>query len=161
MGIFDVTQGPVTVHSVEKGTLFEVFQARQGEKPAGSARFDWTRQGIFVQTILGHGHGAYIPPFLRQAEIVLSYTGKITVFTDFWDMTTYDSLLRTGQTQFAVKNLSKFDASHVLVQSKIVAMGTSVVGLAMGGIVKSYSKRIEFDRLISKFGLPVKRPMPQ
>jgi hypothetical protein len=160
MAIFDTTQGPVTVHSVEKGPLFEIFQARQGDKPAGAIRFDWTRQGAFLQTIVGHGHGAYVAPFSKMAEAALAHTGRLTFFTDFWEMTTYDSALRTGNTQFALKHFAKIDGSHVLVQSKLVAMGVSVGTLATNGLIKGYSKRIEFDILLPKHGLPVKRSMP-
>ena len=50
---FDPTKGPVTLRTFEKGTSFEVFQAMQGETPAGAYRLDWTREGIAMQTIVG------------------------------------------------------------------------------------------------------------
>src|SRR4051794_30762251 len=99
MVIFDVTQGPVTTTSVEKGPLFEVFQAQQGEKSVGAIRFDWTRSGAFLKTIVGHGHVAYVAPYARLLESIMSQTERATIFTDFWEMPTYDSAIRTGMTQ--------------------------------------------------------------
>lgn len=166
MSIFDPSKGPVTTVSVDKGTSvtkgvsFEVFQAMQADQPVGALRLDWTRAGVGMQTIVGHGHGAYVPHWVRQIETVVGYTGRLIHFTDFWECATYDTLFRTAETQYVLKVRSKIDASHVLVQSKLMAMGVSVVNLAAGGILKSYTKRADFESVLVQHGLPAKRPVP-
>jgi hypothetical protein len=161
MNLFDPTKGPVTIRSVDKGTSFEVFQALQAEQPVGSYRLDWMREGVAMQTVIGHGHAAYGAPFVRQSDIVLGYKGRITYFSDFWEAATYDSALRISQSDWVNKNRAKYDAAHILLNSKLFSMAAAVVNLAVGGWLKSYTNRAEFEKLVVKQGLPAKRPMPR
>src|SRR5271155_3165856 len=99
MAQFDPTQGPVTIQSIEKGISFEVFQASQSGKMVGSYRIDWNRTGAGIQTVSGHAHGAWVTPFARLNTTVASYTGRFVILSDFWDIPTYDSAFRTGETE--------------------------------------------------------------
>jgi len=161
MSLFSPTKGPVTIRSVEKTSSFEVLHAFQADRPVGAIRFDWTPQGAGMQTVVGHGHAGYVAPFVRHAESIAAYNGRLVWFTDFWEMSTYDSPMRTGQGDWIARNRAKIDSGHILVQSKIVAMGASVVNLAVGGFIKFFAKRPDFDALVSQHGLPARRPVLQ
>ena len=161
MGKFDASQGPVSLRLIENRTSFEVFQAMQGETPVGAMRLDWTRGGAVVETIDGHGHGAYMQPIVKRFETVLGYNGRVTPFGDFWDMPAYDTPFRTVHAEWFFKHRSVIDAIIVRTQSKIVLMGASVANIAAGGLFRTFSTRPEFDALLSKHSLPGKRPVPQ
>src|ERR1700709_2670386 len=110
MPLFDPTQGPVTIATVNKGISFQVLQARQSDAPVGAYRIDWNRSGAGIQTVVGHGHVGYLTHFERLSVLVYGYTGRFTILTDFWDMPTYDSPFRTGETECLVKNRDKHES---------------------------------------------------
>ncbi len=133
----------------------------QGETPVGTLRLDWTRNGAVVETINGHGHGVYMDPIVKRFDMALAFNGRITPIGDFWEMPAYDPRFRTGHADWFFKHRAVIDAILVCTQSKLVLMGATVVNLAAGGLLRTFSQRPEFDALIAKHGLPGKRPVPQ
>jgi hypothetical protein len=160
MGAFNSLAGPVTAGTIEKGISFEVVQAVQNEKQIGALRFDWTRNGAIIKTLVGHGHIAYLPAYLRISNAALAHTGRFIYFTDYWNATNYDSQLRIEFTEWLTKNHAKDDGCHTLVRSKMISMGVAVMNATLGGSQTHYTTRMEFEREVAKHGLPGKRPMP-
>jgi hypothetical protein len=160
MAVFNSLAGPVTASTTEKGISFEVVQAMQGEVVLGALRFDWTRTGAIIKTLVGHGHLAYLPAYLRISNAALAHTGRFVYFTDYWNATAYDSQLRIEFTDWLTKNHSKDDGCHTLVRSKMISMGVAVMNATLGGTQTHYTSRLEFERVVAKHALPSKRPMP-
>ncbi len=160
MAIFDPTREPVSISLVNKGGSFQVFHAMQQQNHVGAFRIDWTRTGAGIQTCVGYGHAGYLAYFERLITTVFSYTGRFVILTDFWDMPTYDSGFRTGETEVLTKHRSKHECSHLLVQTKVVAMGVSVSASAQGSVPHTnYKDRAEFEKVVAKYGLPTRRPV--
>jgi hypothetical protein len=149
-------QSPAIIREVDSGATFEVWQG-----PQGSMRLDWSRKGVMRVLMLGHGHGEFAPVVNRRLEMVLRFTGRFSTFGDFWDLHTYDSAFRVDQAKWVDKHRAQFEGSQILVRSKLVAMGVSVANLALGGKIKVYSQRAEFDRQVVLFGFPLSPPMPK
>lgn len=82
---------------------------------------------------------------------------RINIFCDWAETTGYASDVRSAFTQWVASNRSKV-TFHLLVGSKIVAMGVSVANLALGGILVVYTNRASFDAAFRacKMGLQVK-----
>lgn len=82
---------------------------------------------------------------------------RLHIFCDWAEMTGYESDVRSAFTQWAATNRSKV-TFHLLVSSKLVAMGVSVANLALGGILVGYTNRASFDAALrsTKMGLHVR-----
>ena len=157
MGKFDASQGPVTLRTIESRPLCEVVHAMQGENHVGTLRLDWTRTGVAVATVMGHGHGVYAASIFKRFDMTLGYTGRIIVMGDFREMTAYDPAFRTQSADWFLKHRDKIDVLHVVTQSKLVQMGVTVVNIVLTGLVKLSTNRAEFDAQVRKHGVPVKR----
>jgi hypothetical protein len=96
-----------------------------------------------VAALGGHGEAEFTSRILGEYDR-LSKTGLLHVFFDAEALSNYDTPLRTGLTQRFVTDRKRFAGFHVLVQSRIVAMGVSVANLAMGNIVRSTTERASF-----------------
>ena len=95
---------------------------------------------VLVASLTGHGEAAFTSPILA-AHASLAKTGLLHVFFDADILSNYDTALRTGLTQRFVADRKRFAGFHVLVQSRVVAMGVSVANLAMGNIVRATTER--------------------
>ncbi|MFO0547881.1 MAG: hypothetical protein U0271_05810 [Polyangiaceae bacterium] len=65
-------------------------------------------------------------------------------FNDWELFDRYTSRGRLALTTWALRNRQKIAASHVLVGSKLVAMGVEVANLALGGIYRTHTERARF-----------------
>jgi len=72
------------------------------------------------------------------------------IFNDWEELTGYTSEARLELTAWTAKNVGSLQGIHVLLKSKLVAMGISVANLATGGITKSYSDRATFERVLAE-----------
>lgn len=138
---------------VSSGPTFEIWHGSKGKM-----RLDWTRQGAVRMIVDGHGHGEFAEPELRRWTDALRMGGKAKLFIHFHAMGSYDSKLRVEMQGWASTRTKEVEV-YVLSQSKLVTMGVSVANLAVGGIIKAYSKPEEFNRECQKFGLPINPSM--
>ena len=95
---------------------------------------------LMVTALSGHGEGEFTSLILSAYD-TLSRTNPLHLFFDAEGLSNYDTQLRTGLTQRFVTDRKRFAGFHVLVQSRVVAMGVSVANLAMGNIVRSTAER--------------------
>jgi hypothetical protein len=144
------------VRLVTRGSAFETWAGPAG----GGVRYDWTRKGIIRLIILGHGHAGYVAPSVKLFDTVLGFTGRIGVMFDCWDMTGYDSEFRVQTSAWGSKHQSVLEESFMVTRSKLVAMGISVANLAVGGKIKCFSKRVDFDVEAKNNGFLLNPPMP-
>ncbi len=101
----------------------------------------WKGRGVLEVSIRVHGHEEFGPIAVRRKEAILAEAGKIAVFYDFSEMPGYDSGLRVVWTQWLQAHLRSVAKIHIVVKSKMVAMGVSVANLALGGIIQTHAKR--------------------
>lgn len=112
---------------------------------------------VFILKITGHlddPMGAHVIDMLEKA---LSTTKRLHLFCDWAEMTGYESEVRAAFTSWAGANRNRV-TFHLLVGSKLVAMGVSVANLALGGILIGYASRAAFDATLRsiKMGMSVK-----
>lgn len=98
---------------------------------------------LMVMSLVGHGEGRFAAPSVA-ALARLSKHDRLSLFVDAEAMDSYDSPIRTELTAAVFPDRARYDAVHVLVRSKMVAMGVTVANLALGGIVHSHTERATF-----------------
>lgn len=152
----ELSQAQNQAREIEKGPSFEVWQG-----PSGAMRNDWVRGGIMRGILRGHGHAEFAAPLVRRWDALLKSDGKVTIFGDFWEMTTYDSGFRVETSGWLVKHRNDLAAVHVVTQSKLVSMGIAVVNLALGGIYTVHTSYADFERAARRYGLPGTPSMPR
>lgn len=81
---------------------------------------------------------------MARAFDALSPTEPLHVFADCEALGNYDSQLRTELTARFLPVRERIATLSVLVKSRFVAMGVTVMNLALGGIVSSATDRDEF-----------------
>ena len=110
----------------------------------------WTPQpGLLVVKMTGQGDKAFATPIVRGFERALEDAAQVRLFFDAELMATYDSELRTTLTAAFVEKRSHIDSIHVLVGSKLTAMGVSVANLALGGIITTHWRRPPFTSALN------------
>ena len=136
---------------VDSGPTFEVWQLR-----GSSIRVDWSHANVVALTVVGYGHAAFGPPWLRRATEALRTSERLTLLIDFWDMPSYDSQLRVSMTEWALEHRSRLEPTHMLARSPIVRMGVAVANLALGGLIKAYALRANYDAAVKQLNPPAK-----
>jgi hypothetical protein len=101
-------------------------------------------RGLLIVRLSGHGHAELAVPIIEAIDESLRRARRVSVFFEAGKLQTYDSALRTELTQRLRKDLDRFESIHVLVASKMVAMGVSVASLALDGKVTSHSEHDAF-----------------
>jgi hypothetical protein len=108
----------------------------------------WTLdQGVFVFQIVAHGDKSFVAPVVAGFERSLRL-GPSQMFVDLELMTSYDTELRTEVTAAMVRERKRIGCLHVVVRSKIVAMGVSVANLALGGIMTIHGSAPPFQEAL-------------
>jgi hypothetical protein len=142
---------PERIQKVESGATFEVWGFR-----ASTARLEWPRPALAVLQIVGHGHGELAAPILRRWDEGLRKSERLTLLCDFWEMPGYESSLRLALTDWSVEHRARLEPIHVLTRSRLVSMGVAVANLALGGLIKVYTLRTNYDLALQKLGVPIK-----
>jgi hypothetical protein len=136
----------VTPRLIDSGVNFETW-----EMGPSSMTLRWRGRGVLEVSIRGHGKEEFGPLAIRRKQAVLADAGKIAIFYDFGSMPGYDSGLRVVWTQWFQAHLRSIAGIHIVVKSKIVAMGVSVVNLAVGGIIQTHTHRAgAFERALEE-----------
>jgi len=94
--------------------------------------------GFLVFQLVGHGEKSFIGPILSGFERALGHGALVQMFVDAELMSSYDTALRTEVTAAFLPKRQRIGSLHIVVRSKIVAMGVSVANLALGGLMTIY-----------------------
>jgi len=105
------------------------------ETPRGRLALWTLDQGFLVFQIVAHGDKAFVSPIVAGFERSLRNGTSVQMFVDVGRMTSYDTELRTEVTAALAQQRKRIGCLHIVVRSKIVAMGVSVANLALGGIM--------------------------
>jgi hypothetical protein len=130
----------------------ERYSSTRGEVLTAHPKAD-----VMVLKVTGHldrPMGLHIIDGVSRATTT---TRRLHIFCDWAEMSGYDSDVRSAFTQWAATNRTKV-MFHLLVGSKLVAMGVSVANLALGGILVGYTNRASFDAALrsTKMGLHIR-----
>jgi hypothetical protein len=99
---------------------------------------------LLIVRMTGQGDKSFAEPIVRGFEESLQSGSQVEIFFDLELMATYDSELRTALTAAFLRRRERISGLHVLVGSKLTAMGVSVANLALGGIITTHSQRPPF-----------------
>lgn len=91
--------------------------------------------GLLIFQIVSHGDESFVEPVVEGLERCLRQSPHVQLFVDTELMTTYDSELRTRVTAALLAERPRIAGLHIVVRSKLVAMGVSVANLALGGLM--------------------------
>jgi hypothetical protein len=106
---------------------------------------------VLVIRAKGHAHTSQAEPFIRTAAIVFASAAKRpALFYDFGDLLTYDSEFRKKLTEHYAQHRDRAERPRLLTGSKLVAMGTAVANLALGGVIVTYTERTKFETELSR-----------
>jgi len=104
----------------------------------------WTPAATLLIIVLrDHGDGELAAPVLETYR-AMPREEQLHLFFDAEHMVNYDSALRTTLTAGLLPDRTRLAIIHVLAQSKMVAMGASVVNLALGGLLSVTNQRQVF-----------------
>jgi hypothetical protein len=128
--------------------------ARPGEKrwegERGEARFWIAAPTVVLITLAGHV-SADLAPAVSQAfrQSVLA-ASAVHGFADFFGLESYDPEVRRGLTQVVADLRPRIAALDVVLRNRMVAMGVSVVNLALGGLLTVHRSQVRFDQLLNE-----------
>ncbi len=102
---------------------------------------------LVVIGLHGHGEGAFADAILAAYES-LAPRGPVHLFFDCEALSNYDSQLRTQLTERLLPGRTRIATFSVLVRSRLVSMGVTVMNLALGGIVNATTERDQFISML-------------
>jgi hypothetical protein len=117
------------------------FPPREVRSSEGSVRLEHLAPGVLGTTVVGRGDEVIARAILDASEPIYA-AGRIHAFHDWLGVTCYTSEARTLLTTWS-KGRKNIEAT-LLFENRILAMGISVVALALPG-VRSFSDRAAFQ----------------
>lgn len=84
-------------------------------------------------------------PFIeKELGEFLEGSGEALLFWDAWRLERFGSRVRDGAVKLLVERRSQWKSVHVLVQSAVIGMTVSTIGLALFGRLKSHRDQDAF-----------------
>jgi hypothetical protein len=110
----------------------------------GEAALGLIPPAIVLFSVQGHWDDPLLRQVIPVADELVRAHPKVDLFFDVERLAGYDSIARVGMTRWVGANRPRLRDVHVLVGSKLVAMGATVANLALGGLMTIHSERREF-----------------
>jgi len=111
----------------------------------GALRLEYFEGSLFRASMTGHFSAKLLPPYLRTLERAIA-SGDAVGFHDWEAMSAYDAECRKVLTEWTLRHRGRIEGWHILVRSKLVAMGVATASLLIGsGTITSYSERDPFE----------------
>lgn len=120
----------------------------------GELRCEEPAPGVLLITARGHIAAEGIAAVIAWRNEAVRRCGQVDLFDNAYEVNGYDSAVRTRATEWSAANRAAIRSQHILLRSKIVAMGVSLANIALGGRVAVYTMPNGFDR---ELGLAVTR----
>jgi hypothetical protein len=80
----------------------------------------------------------------------LAVRPTLRLFADLGDITDYDAGFREGWAGWFRTHRKSISALHVLFRSRLVGIGLTVIGVAIGGNIITYSDRDAFEGVVPR-----------
>lgn len=100
---------------------------------------------IVVSRVAGRGSEEVAETMIEEFDRLFADDSALSIFTDMSEMSDYSSKARALLTNWTKKNMPRTRTVHVLVKSKLVAMGVSVANLALRSGMKIHSSAASFE----------------
>lgn len=100
---------------------------------------------VMVFTYEGYATADFVPFIEGSVDRVLALGVRPDIFIDLDRIGGYDSEYRQAVSKWGARTYRRLGEVHVLVRSRIVAMGIAVSNLTAGGRMKPTTKRAEFQ----------------
>ncbi|CAN5487273.1 hypothetical protein BH09MYX1_BH09MYX1_25250 [soil metagenome] len=112
----------------------------------GSATYElWIpAPGVILQRVSGKADVDVARAIMKELQRALDEFGELAIFDDFTGLLAYTSNARFELTEWSKSKRPQIRATHILVASKLIAMGVSVASIAVRGL-RSYSERSRFE----------------
>jgi hypothetical protein len=95
----------------------------------GALRLEYFGGALFRASVAGHFSAQLLSPYLRTLERAIA-GGRAVGFHDWEAMNTYDAECRKVLTEWTLRHRTRIEGWHILVRSKLVAMGVAAAALA-------------------------------
>jgi hypothetical protein len=133
--------------------------------PAGAARVASTRgefvlwapaPSVVMQIAVGHGGAEIVEQLMKENDRLMAGRRDVLAFFDGLAFTSYDSGFRTSLSGQARRQLDagQIKAVTVLSRSKLVAMGSAVVNMALGSRFEIVANLRAFESRLVAAGVP-------
>jgi C4-dicarboxylate-specific signal transduction histidine kinase len=103
--------------------------------------------GVLFTRVSGHGERACAEHIVRAFDHVALTADKVEIFHDWELLNGYAAEVRVEMTAWTRGILHRLGSVHILVRSKIVAMGITIADVALGGVLTSHNDRRAFERV--------------
>ena len=122
-----------------------IYQSDRGRliiREYGNSALLFIEQGFLEKGFVEH--------IERVQNEVLQRGGKPSIFVDAENLDGYEPDLQTSATQWMKANKGRITAQHMLVRSRLTQLGVAVASLALGGIIKGYTSRPQFEEALKQ-----------
>jgi hypothetical protein len=87
---------------------------------------------LVVGRVRGHLEDAFVDAMLAQGDATLLAEEKTRTYHDWEESTGYAPIARLRLTEWTLRHLESVQGMHILVRSRILAMGVEVARLTLG-----------------------------
>ena len=111
---------------------------------------------LVVSVAKGHLEECHILPYMQRVNELIARDGSVTILHDWYEMTGYDTRVRVDWTRWSQERVKQIESTHILVRSRVVAMGVRTAALALslvGARLSSYTERDQFEALLARHGV--------
>ncbi len=129
-------------------------QTEQWTFPRALVTVSTPRTGVLRTTVAGYATTEVGALLIQQFQSAITRFGSVVVFDDWEAATGYDSDVRVKLTDWTRRSQSSIPEIHILVGSKIVAMGLSVAALVVSHGLHVHPHRKAFE---AAYALALKR----
>jgi len=106
--------------------------------------------GYVLVTGIGYNSGECAPLITAELARAIPAGGKVTSFVNLAAQTGQASVAREWWSQWVDQNRAQVATTHMLVQSRMMDMAISVLGMVLGGgMIKAHSDVAAFEALIA------------
>jgi len=121
----------------------------------GTLEITTVRPGVVLQRFSGHALAPMADLIAARLDKELARSRRIVVFDDWEEATGYESEVRIRLTAWTRERLDRIPETHILVRSKLLAMGIAVANVAVSGKLRAYTSRAAFEIALGKATAPV------
>jgi hypothetical protein len=98
----------------------------------------------------GYARRDHLDMVIASRDRILREAGRIAIFDDLEDLRGYDSEVRSRLTAWSQAHRAGIVGFHILLRSKIVAMGVSLANAAIGGNIEAHTTRDVFEIALAR-----------
>lgn len=104
--------------------------------------------GVLYTRVMGHADLPCVRVLMGAFDRVASLTpDKMEVFHDWERVTGYEAEVRPEYTRWSKGHLHCLAGLHILIRSRLLAMGITVANAALNGAMTAHYERAEFEKL--------------